>query len=185
MSYLVQPIPPGTKPSTNYNNLNTNASSLNTQYGFDHVALDAGANNGMHEKITFPNGISAPAATGSQIILYPNTSNGLSVATSSGSVGLFNIPSTTVGSAPFQLQRMVTPFGLIFYYGMVSNPSFQSSFTVTYPNASEVTQYASINTVSPSGPAARVATAGTGSSSFITPNTAVFTFTVFIITRIP
>lgn len=42
MSYLVNPVPSGTKPSATFNNLNTNASTANSQYGTDHVAFDAG-----------------------------------------------------------------------------------------------------------------------------------------------
>lgn len=183
MTFLTTPLPVGSRPSATYQNLNVNATSENTQYGFDHVALDAGANNGMHKKITFPSGIVAPTVTGTQIAIYPNTSSGLSIATASGTVGLFNILSTTVGSAPYQLQRMVTPFGLIFYYGIVTANS--SGFTFNYTSGSEVSQTVNLQRVGgQDGSTQQISSAGTGSCSF-GGLTSGFSYSLWIVTRIP
>jgi hypothetical protein len=189
MPYLPVPLPVGSKPSSTYQNLNTNATEANNQYGDDHVAFDAGANNGMHSKATFPIGIAAPTATGTQQIVYPRGSGstlGLNVVTAALDVGLTNIPSTTVGMAPFQVQRMVTPWGLILYYGVMTNNS-SSGFTLTYTNSAEVTQFATINgiNIQASGvPAFRVSSAAVGSAAFVMPSQNL-TFNIFVVTRIP
>lgn len=191
MSYLVNPVPSGTKPSATFNNLNTNASTVNSQYGTDHVAFDAGANNGQHQKISFPLALSVtPTPTGDQQVIYPvgtGSTLGLSIATAAGIVGLSNIQTTTIGTAPFQLTRMVLPSGLILYYGIVTNTSGASSFTITYTNSSEVSEYA---TISPlfnvgSGISPFPSSVGTGSSTFTIRTTNNVSYTVLIITQIP
>ena len=151
MSYLTTPLPTGSVPASTYQNLNINAAVVDAQYGFDHIAFDAGANNGMHQKITFPLALgTTPTPTGDQQVIFPvgtGATLGLSIATAAGIIGLSNIATTTVGTAPFQLTRMVLPSGLIIYYGIVANSGSPgaNNFTITFTNSAEVTQYTSIS----------------------------------------
>ena len=76
MSY--QPnIPQATdRPSVSQGDILTNFQELNTQIGTEHVALDAGADNGKHKYVTLQQNPSAPAPVGTEVYLSQEISGG-------------------------------------------------------------------------------------------------------------
>lgn len=56
--------------SSSQSQIQTNFTQLNTQFAIDHVAFDAGANNGKHKQIGFEGNNAAGAQTGFQSTLY-------------------------------------------------------------------------------------------------------------------
>ena len=164
MTYYTNPLPAGTKPASNYNNLNVNANSANNTFGVDHVPFTAPNDKGKHNKVTFPNAIDPATLVvdPGNIAIFQNLTNGLSIKTLTDVVGLYNIQSTVItgsftsvssGSAvgSWQLNRMVTPFGLILYYGIVTFPSNSTSspyyLKLNYTDPSENSLFATINRI--------------------------------------
>lgn len=196
MPYSTEPLPTGSDPNVTYQNVNANALEVNTDFGVDHVAFTAGTNQGKHKQLTFPIATSAGTGASNEQVIFPiwdgaDTSTiRLQYLLNSVTTDLTNIQTTTVGTAPFQVQRMVTPWGLILYYGIWTAPvAAATDYTLTFTDGTEVSKYAAINVILPSGssaPSNRVGAAGTGSATFalgavLSPTN----FSVLVVTQLP
>lgn len=62
--------------SSSQSQIQTNFTQLNTQFAIDHVAFDAGANNGKHKQITLENVAAPGAQTDPQSVIYSKLATG-------------------------------------------------------------------------------------------------------------
>jgi hypothetical protein len=75
MAYNPNIPQPGDFVSSSQADILENFSQLNTQYGNDHVAWDAGSNNGKHKKVTLIAGTDPTTAAG-EVAVYSKTVTG-------------------------------------------------------------------------------------------------------------
>lgn len=111
-----------------------------TSYNTDHVALTSGSNVGQHKQVTFSNVLAADpnqvapiaslytkAISGNSQLFFQNGALAANVAQLTGNAVLTGSEYT-----------VVTPWGLIFKYGLgtASNAGIVNNFAVPFPNGS-------------------------------------------------
>lgn len=122
--------------SASQSEIATNFTTINDVFAIDHVNFTAGANNGDHQKVTFPTATSpVPTAVNDFGVLF-------SILDGAGASQLKFVNKTTTVQLTGSLQTeagnqytVVTPWGLIFKFGVASPVTsgtlynFTSSFT--------------------------------------------------------
>lgn len=131
------------KPSVSRAQIELNFTELNTQYGSDHVAFDAGTNNGKHQKSTYVAYTGSPPpdpSTGAgDLALYAKTISGNTELylrqVSSGAViqmtkGTLLIAGNATGTSQ---GRSFLPGGLIIQWGSLTATTGGTAFTFSTP----------------------------------------------------
>lgn len=140
-------------PSQSQAQILANFSQLNTQFTVDHVALNAGSNNGYHKQITYQNVLGSDPNLVSPISsLYTKTASGLTQlffqngSLASNVAQLTGLTVTTVangGSAGGNIIYFDTPWNMRIYMGQTASIPSPAARVVTFP-----TSYSTIYTSS-------------------------------------
>lgn len=107
-------------PGQSQSQMLTNFGKIASSMAVNHVPLTSGGFNGFHTKVQFPDGISEPAPTGTESILFPFTVSGkvqLVFKNATQRFQLTGLPIVTPGAGSATDYGVVTPWGLTINFG--------------------------------------------------------------------